>query len=145
MRKKTRWTLPWLLCALATSPARGEELLPVGAQPPRPIVARSVGTPLVDALPPVPGVNERLEEIRRRIEGALEYPATAQRRGLSGTVEIEFEIAPDGRAHNIDVARSSGHAVLDRAAERGVVRAGVLPQVYGRLAVPLHFELTEQR
>lgn len=95
----------------------------------------------VDALPPTPGPEERLREIRRRVQAAVVYPERARELGLEGTARIQFEIGPDGRAHNVATDETSGHALLDRAAERGAVDAGELPPLYGRIRIPVRFEL----
>jgi TonB family protein len=99
----------------------------------------------VDAVPRGPGVEERLDEIRRRIASALVYPSLARWRALSGEAAVAFEIGDDGRAFGVRTVRSSGHAILDGAAERAVVAAGVLPRVHGPLEVPVRFELRERR
>jgi len=120
--------------------ARSEE----GAQPEvhPPVRVRSVD---VDAIPTGPSVEERLAEIRRRIQAAVEYPSRARRRGLEGVATVGFEIdRADGRARGIELVASSGHPSLDQAAERSVVRAGFLPWVYGRLHVPVRFALDEE-
>jgi TonB family protein len=96
----------------------------------------------VDVVPRGPSVDERLAEIRRRIQDAVEYPPLARRRGLQGVARVGFEIDPHGRrAQGVKLVASSGHPALDRAAERSVVRAGELPWVYGRLEVPVRFAL----
>lgn len=45
-----------------------------------------------------------------------EYPHSARRRGLAGTVVLHLEIGDDGRTRQARVARSSGYDVLDAAA-----------------------------
>jgi TonB family protein len=99
----------------------------------------------VDAIPPGPSVDERLAEIRRRIQAAVEYPPIARTRGLEGVARVGFEIDPrERRAHGVRLVASSGHPLLDRAAERSVARAGTLPFVWGQLVVPVRFELDER-
>lgn len=105
-----------------------------------------VRSPPVDVVPSGPSVEERLAEIRRRIQRAVEYPTRARKRGLEGVATVGFEIdRADGRAREIQLVDSSGHPSLDRAAEQSVVRAGALPWVYGRLQVPVRFDLEEDR
>jgi TonB family protein len=41
----------------------------------------------------------------------------------------------------VATVQSSGHALLDRAAERGAIDAGQLPPLYGRIRIPVRFEL----
>jgi hypothetical protein len=77
---------------------------------------------LVDALPPSPGLHDRLARIRERIQDALRYPP----------------------ARDLETCGSSGHWVLDRAAERAVREAAPLPYVWGRLEVPVHFDLARR-
>ncbi len=54
-------------------------------------------------------------------------------------------IEHDGTARDVVVHRSSGKPSLDRAATRAVAAAVPLPWVYGRLEVPVRFELSERR
>lgn len=100
---------------------------------------------IVDAMATGPTVAERLAEIRRRIQAAVVYPPIARRSGLEGLSRVGFEIGPDGRAREVRVEEASGHSILDRAAEKSVVRAGELPRVYGRLSVPVRFALEDHR
>ena len=121
--------------ALAAAPAAGQ-LADVRAE------ARS---PAVDLAPTGPSVEARLAEIRRRIEAALVYPPLARWQDQQGDALVRFEIGPDGRARDVRVARSSGEPLLDDAAARAVIAAGVLPRVYGPLEVPVSFELARRR
>jgi protein TonB len=101
--------------------------------------------PGVDLAASGPSVESRLAEIRRRIEAALVYPSLARWQDREGFTLVRFEIGSDGRAHDVRVARSSGEPLLDAAATRAVVAAGVLPRVYGPLEVPVSFELATRR
>lgn len=83
----------------------------------------------------------RVAEIRRRIQQALVYPPLARRRSIEGESELAFEIGASGSPAGIALVRSSGSALLDRAAERAVREAAPLPPVIGRLRVPVRFEL----
>jgi TonB family protein len=95
----------------------------------------------VDALPLAPSPSQRLDEIRRRVQAAVVYPKRARELGLEGTARIQFEIGADGLARGVATVQSSGHALLDRAAERGALDAGRLPALYGRIRIPVRFEL----
>jgi TonB family protein len=101
--------------------------------------------PAVDFAPSGPSVESRLAEIRRRIQAALEYPPLARWQDLEGDALVRFEIGSEGRARGVRVVRSSGEPLLDAAAARAVVAAGVLPRVYGPLEVPVSFELATRR
>ena len=97
-----------------------------------------------DAQPPRPSVEQRLDDIRRRVQAALEYPPIARRREVTGETRVRFEIGADGRARDVEVVRSSGRALLDRAATRAVVAAGALPRIWGPIEIPVRFELEPQ-
>jgi TonB family protein len=46
-----------------------------------------------------------------------EYPVLARQQGWEGTVTLRLELLTDGTVGEVQVARSSGHAVLDNAAQ----------------------------
>jgi len=97
----------------------------------------------IDAIPLGPSPAQRLDEIRRRVQEAVVYPERARELGLEGTARIQFEIGSDGLARAVATVQSSGHALLDRAAERGALDAGRLPPLYGRIRIPVRFELQQ--
>ena len=96
---------------------------------------------IVDGVPPAARVDERLREIRLRIQRALVYPPMARSQALEGETLVRFEIARGGDTREIRVFHSSGMPTLDRAALRAVEAAAPLPWVYGLLEVPVRFEL----
>lgn len=77
------------------------------------------------------------------------YPAIAARQKLEGTVMLRVLVGPDGVPQRIDIERSSGHTVLDRAARDAVMKWRFEPgtrngqpfAAYG--LVPIAFRLTE--
>jgi len=97
-----------------------------------------------DAMPGGIPYDVRVAEIRRRIQEALVYPPLARRRQVEGESTVAFEVAASGSAADVEVVRSSGSALLDRAAERAVRDAAPLPPVMGRLRVPVRFALDER-
>jgi protein TonB len=107
--------------------------------------AQEAHAPAVDLAPTGPSVDARLAEIRRRIQAALVYPPIARWQDLQGDALVRFEIGAEGRAQGVHVVRSSGEPLLDAAAVRAVLAAGVLPRVYGPLEVPVSFELATRR
>ena len=132
------------LAGLVLAAAFATAALPGGAEPHNPYLegAAVLG---VDGMPAPPSVEERLAEIRRRLQEALVYPPIARKRGIEGVTRIQFSIGSDGHAQEIETADSSGDPLLDRAAERSAVDAGELPRVLGRLSVPIRFELEDLR
>lgn len=77
------------------------------------------------------------------------YPLAARRLGLEGEVLLRAEILPDGRCGELEIARSSGHALLDEAALAAVKRWRFLPArrgeepVAARVEIPIRFRLTD--
>ena len=124
-----------LFAAAGARPAGADEIAAV----------ESVGVRLVDAVPQGPSVAARLGEIRRRIQAALVYPPLARMQRIEGEALVRFAIEHDGTARDVVVHRSSGKPSLDRAATLAVEAAVPLPWVYGRLEVPVRFELAERR
>ncbi|MBW2004013.1 MAG: energy transducer TonB [Deltaproteobacteria bacterium] len=48
------------------------------------------------------------------------YPLLARKRGYQGTVLLEVLVSKDGKAASVQLVRSSGYEILDRAAIKGV-------------------------
>jgi TonB family protein len=119
---------------------------PISAEsPPAPSVDTAPPPLWEDALPPGPSLAERLEEIRRRVQEAVVYPPRARSNGTTGVTRIRFEIAENGLASKIRTVETSGSPLLDHAAEQGAVDAGALPRVYGRVEIPIRFELLRRQ
>ncbi len=55
--------------------------------------------------------------------GNLNYPEEARRRNLSGALILDVALKPNGAIHSIEVLKSSGHQILDDAAQRIVYLA----------------------
>ena len=126
-----------LLCVLGLAAT-------AAAEPPNPY--RDGTTTIgVDGAAAPPSVQARVAWIRARLAEVLVDPKGAQKRGYEGVSRIQFVIGPDGRAAEIRTVESSGHSVLDRAAEQSAVDAGELPRILGRLDVPVRFSLEEER
>ena len=88
-----------------------------------------------------------LAGVRRRIQESLQYPASARRRGIKGTVNLEILIRADGAISSVSVARSSSHSELDEAAVEAVrslarhpFPAGLRPRPL-RVTLPIVFDL----
>ncbi|HEV2623424.1 MAG TPA: energy transducer TonB [Frateuria sp.] len=61
--------------------------------------------------------------------GNLNYPQEARRRNLHGELELTVTLNRDGSVKAIDVIRSSGEPLLDKAAERIVRLAAPFPPI----------------
>jgi TonB family protein len=85
--------------------------------------------------------------VRGSIQDVLEYPMSARRRGLTGTVVIEIDVDPGGAIGRVALVASSSHALLDdavlraaRAAARTPFPPGLRPRPL-RARLPIVFEL----
>lgn len=58
----------------------------------------------------------------------LKYPEQAQREGWEGTVTLRFEMLADGTIGMIKVDKSSGHPILDQAAQKALKQWRHRPQ-----------------
>jgi len=70
-----------------------------------------------------------------------EYPSRARRRGWSGTVFLKVLVNAEGRVAELAVNRSSGHAVLDRAALKAVADWQFVPATENGKAVSMWVEV----
>jgi len=85
--------------------------------------------------------------VRRRIQESIQYPTSARRRGVKGTVNLEILIRADGAISSVSVAGSSTHSELDEAAVEAVrslspqpFPAGLKPRPL-RVKLPIVFDL----
>jgi protein TonB len=88
-----------------------------------------------------------LAGVRRRIQESIQYPTSARRRGIKGTVNLEILIRADGAISSVSVAGSSAHSELDDAAVEAVrslapqpFPAGLRPRPL-RVKLPIVFDL----
>lgn len=72
-------------------------------------------------------LRDYLQEVRRLLGKQKEYPAMAQRLNFQGVVRLQFTIMADGRVQATRLSRSSGHEILDKAAQETVRRVGIFP------------------
>jgi protein TonB len=146
MTRATRRLVPLGLAALLCAAVLSAAVQVPAEAPAQELAARGVAeVRFVDAAPPGRSVAERLAEIRRRIQAALVYPRLARQQQLEGEALVRFDIDPDGTPREVELFRSSGMPSLDRAARSAVEHAAPLPWVYGRLEVPVRFELDRRR
>jgi protein TonB len=75
------------------------------------------------------------------------YPADAYRRGIQGEVTLRIHVAASGQVERVEIARSSGYGILDRAAADAVRTWRGSPARRQGVAVasvhllPVHFRL----
>jgi protein TonB len=85
-----------------------------------------------------------LTMIRNAIERKKAYPLSARKRGAEGTVYIRFRINPRGEPRELEVIRSSGSPILDRATLDIVKSAAPFPSIDTPLEIPVVFRLNER-
>ena len=70
-----------------------------------------------------------LDAWRAKVEriGNINYPSSAVQNRITGKLTMDVAINPDGSLHAVKILRSSGHAILDKAAERIVRLAAPYP------------------
>jgi protein TonB len=71
----------------------------------------------------------------------ISYPERARKRNQEGTVVVHALIGPDGRPIEVTVAQSSGHRLLDEAAQKAIAHCAFVPQKVGGRAVKAIVEI----
>lgn len=132
--------------ALATHP---EEAAAVVAAPAVPPLAADPSAPA--GKPPVPkpaaaGAPKPLTG--RALDTAIAalvreefYPRAAIERGLEGRVVLLLTLSAAGAVTAVDIASTSGHAMLDEAALHAAGRIGALPGGSRQVLLPVEFRL----
>jgi protein TonB len=92
---------------------------------------------------------EYYEMLKISIESHKKYPRIARDRNIEGHVKVEFEILQGGKVKNVNIVKSSGKKILDRAAIDAIKNASPFPmppqQLFKlplKLAIVIVFELT---
>lgn len=123
-----------------TAPAGGEEPgepdFPPSPASPGALAAGSSAGSVVTGYPSPS--DQAADLLRARVEAALVYPEAARRRGTEGVVGLKIFLDGSGALAEIRVSRSSGSALLDRAARETVAACLPVPNPGG---APLAFEL----
>ena len=104
----------------------------------------SVAPEGLPTLQPVPPGSLRAGPLRRAKAAFSEhlfYPTEAVARGLEGEVILLLTLAPNGTLAGAEIARSSGHALLDQAALDAAQRVGALPGNPRQILFPVSFRL----
>jgi len=94
---------------------------------------------------PDPRYAEYFLEIKKRIEAHWVYPQEAVRRHQSGQGVVEFVLRKDGTLRLVEIARSSGVAVLDRYVLNAIRFAAPFPPVpdqIGADGIPISLNFT---
>jgi TonB family protein len=79
--------------------------------------------------------------IQAAIERTKNYPRLARERGIEGEVRLRFRLNSAGSVESVEVVKSSGYEILDRASIEAVYRAAPMPAVRGWIEVPIAYVL----
>ena len=105
------------------------------APPPRPVAATATATTRAAA-------RRQLDAAQRKLSQHLYYPPEAVTRGLEGEVRVLLRLADDGSIVDVQLAASSGHAILDQAAVKAAYAMGRANWAQSReLILPVIFRL----
>ena len=150
LRKPTPRPPPVIATPPAATPDPTPPFVVPAPEPPAPLAA----APEPPAAPPTPPAPPPAEPkvipataVRYVTPPAPLYPAQSQRMKEQGRVLLRVEIGADGRARQVLVSRSSGHARLDESAASAVRQARFAPYTENGVAlvvwthVPIDFEL----
>ncbi len=67
--------------------------------------------------------------VRRKIESSKKYPVSAQTAEIEGRAGVRMTIMKDGRLKKVEIMKSSGYEILDRAALKSVRDAAPFPPI----------------
>ncbi len=143
VRSKPRLAPPRKAAAELAAPV--EVAVPEVAVPPAPAGPPTAPTVAKVDLPPVESA-PRLDAAYLN-NPAPAYPPAARRQGQQGQVMLRVQVEPSGHPARVEVARSSGHRALDRAARAAVERWQFVPARRGEapvvawVLVPVRFAL----
>lgn len=104
-----------------------------GLAAPAAATAQAVDAPASRATRPLAEQEAALELFRARLMQSVRrhggYPGQALEQKLEGDVAFEVGVGADGTLRRVDLARSSGHALLDRDAAELLGRAVPLTEI----------------
>jgi protein TonB len=83
----------------------------------------------------------QLRRAQAAVSRHLYYPPEAVAKGLEGEVILLLTLSTSGQLTGVEIARSSGHALLDQAALDAARRIGGLPGSKRQLLFPIRFRL----
>jgi protein TonB len=135
-------------------------LPPVETPPVEPLVKNTLDPeePKPESSPPEPRLETRpkapprpapkkvekrqVQAAQQKLAKHLYYPADAIARGLEGEVRLLLLLGEEGAITDVQIASSSGHAILDNAAIKAAYAMGRLSGVAGKeMILPVIFRL----
>ena len=119
-----------------------EEVAPKEVEPPPP--PKPVEPARKPEPKPVPKNTQKrdIQIAQRKLSEQQFYPPEAVARNIEGEVRLIIKLSDSGEVLDVNVAASSGHAILDNAAIRAAYAMGALTGVTSReLILPVIFRL----
>lgn len=135
---------PPLLAVLLPAPELPPALPDTAEPPPATPTAASAVSPALTferAAPPRELRGRALSTALQALAREEFYPREAIARGLEGRVVLLLTLDGSGRLAGIEVASSSGHALLDDAALKAATRIGRLAAGQRQVLLPVEFRL----
>jgi periplasmic protein TonB len=88
-------------------------------------------------------LSEQFQYIAKIIQKNTKYPVLAEEMGITGTVFMNFIVNMDGAVSEIDIIKSSGFEILDRDAEKTIIRSAPFPRppIRVKLQFPLQYSV----
>lgn len=75
------------------------------------------------------------------VKKAVVYPPVARKNGMEGVVKVSFRIEKSGSPGDVQVAKSSGYDILDKAAIQAVMKGQAYPVITKLVIIPVRFTL----
>lgn len=72
------------------------------------------------------------------------YPRSALQRRMQGTVQVLIQVSAQGVPQSVKIARSSGHQLLDSAAEKAAMKVRLKPVKINGVATPINVTISYQ-
>jgi protein TonB len=126
---------PALAPVTALTTVATEEPLPIAAPP------AVLPAPTFAAPQPKPLRGKALASAMATLSQEMFYPREAIERGLEGRVILLLHLDPAGRVQAVEVASSSGHALLDSAALQAAGRLTAIGGNARQVLLPVDFRL----
>lgn len=124
-------------------PLLKDTLAPEEAKPEPKVEPKPAPTPRPTPAPrPAKAEKREVQAAQRKIAQHTYYPPEAIARNIEGDVRLLLVLGEDGAISDVQIAASSGHAILDNAAIKAAYAMGRLTGVTAReMILPVSFRL----
>ncbi len=119
---------------LPQQPSGAAEVADIDPSPPVPEAGRTGSSQSGLVSTEYLGLIEAIERVKK-------YPRLARERGMEGVVRLRFMLNHSGGVDAVELVKSSGYEILDRASISAVYRAAPMPYVNGWVEMPMRYVL----